>query len=234
MSEWWTYRLGSFLLFSPRTYYRLFELYNEAVWPGQLLALALGLGLVALVARGGPARSRGIGAVLAGCWLWSGVAFLALRYARINFAATYFAWAFAAEAALLLGTAVVRGRVAFERPIDRAGRAGLAILLISVAVLPLLAPALGRGWRSAEIFGLAPDPTAVGTLGALLASRGRPRWLLTVVPLLWCLVTGITLLAMKAPDFWVAPLAAALSVTLAAWQRRASIGDPRRETLALD
>jgi hypothetical protein len=27
MSEWWSYSLSDFLLFSPRTYYRLFDLY---------------------------------------------------------------------------------------------------------------------------------------------------------------------------------------------------------------
>ena len=37
MSEWWTYRLSNFLLFSPRTYYRLFELYNSD--PGRFPSL---------------------------------------------------------------------------------------------------------------------------------------------------------------------------------------------------
>jgi hypothetical protein len=220
MSEWWTYRLGSFLLFSPRTYYRLFELYNTAIWPAQLLALALGLGIAALLLRGGPA-TRWIGAALSACWLWSGVAFLAWRYARINWAATDFAWAFALEAAFLLWTAL-RGRITFGPPADLVGRAGFAIVLVSVAILPLLAPILGRGWRSAEIFGLAPDPTAVATLGALLAAKGRRRWPLMVIPVLWCLVTGATLLAMASPDFWVAPLLSAVSVVLSAGHRRFS------------
>ena len=214
MSEWWTYRLGSFLLFSPRTYYRLFELYNAAVWPAQLLALAAGLGLAALLARGRPGSRRWIGGILAACWLWSGVAFLAWRYARINFAATYFAWAFAAEAALLVWAAL-RGRITFEPPSDLPGRAGLAIVLGSVALLPMLAPLLGRGWRSAEVFGLAPDPTVVATLGALLTAKRGRRWPLMAIPVLWCVVTGVTLLAMKAPDFWVAPLLGAVSVVLA-------------------
>ena len=48
MSEWWTYRLSDLLLFSPQTYYRLFELYNAAIWPAQVLAIALGLAVVAL------------------------------------------------------------------------------------------------------------------------------------------------------------------------------------------
>src|SRR5205807_4521090 len=49
MSEWWTYSLSDFLLFSPRTYYRLFELYNLALWPGQIAAIALGIVLLALL-----------------------------------------------------------------------------------------------------------------------------------------------------------------------------------------
>ena len=43
MSEWWTYRLSNFLLFSPRTYDRLFELYNAAIWPAQAAAFLVGL-----------------------------------------------------------------------------------------------------------------------------------------------------------------------------------------------
>jgi hypothetical protein len=50
MSEWWTYRLTSFLLFSPRTYYRLIELYNESIWPAQLAAAACGLTIAVLLA----------------------------------------------------------------------------------------------------------------------------------------------------------------------------------------
>ena len=39
MTEWESYRLSDFLLFSPRTYWRLFELHNEALWPLPLLAM---------------------------------------------------------------------------------------------------------------------------------------------------------------------------------------------------
>ena len=54
MSEWWTYSLSDFLLFSPRTYYRLFELYNVAIWPLQLVSPRAGRGDPRLVAaRGG-------------------------------------------------------------------------------------------------------------------------------------------------------------------------------------
>ena len=58
-SEWWTYSLSDLLLFSPRTYYRLFELYNEAVWPMHVAA-ALGVPVVAVF---GPTDERETGPV---------------------------------------------------------------------------------------------------------------------------------------------------------------------------
>ena len=103
MSEWWTYTLSDFLLFSSRTYYRLFEIYNAAIWPAQLAAVGLGLAILALLWRGAArVRDRAIPAILAACWLWVAAAFLASRYATINWAAVYFAWAFGLEAALLI------------------------------------------------------------------------------------------------------------------------------------
>jgi Family of unknown function (DUF6064) len=223
MSEWWTYTLSDFLLFSSRTYYRLFEIYNAAIWPAQIAAVGLGLAILALRRRAaaGVYRGRLIAAILAACWLWVAIAFHANRYAPINWAAVYFAWAFGLEAAVLIGIGVVGGRLPFERPTDPAGRAGLAIFLFALAVEPLVGPLLGRGWRQVEIFGVAPDPTAVATLGILLLARVRRRWLLMVIPAIWCAITGATLLAMKAPDAWIPPLAAALASSLAVWQARA-------------
>ena len=60
MSEWWTYSLSDFLLFSPRTYYRLFELYNLAVWPAQIFTLALGIAIVVLLRRGAAWQARAV------------------------------------------------------------------------------------------------------------------------------------------------------------------------------
>jgi hypothetical protein len=214
MSEWWTYTLSDFLLFSPRTYYRLIELYNAAVWPAQIVTVGLGLAIRALLGRAA-VRGRLIAAILAGCWLFVAIAFHANRYATINWAAVYFAWGFGLEAALLIWTGVVRGRLVFERPVDLAGRAGLRIFLFALAVLPMVGPLLGRGWRQVEIFGVAPDPTAVATLGILLLATGRGSRMLIVVPAIWCAISGATLLAMKAPDAWIAPLTAVVVVSVA-------------------
>jgi hypothetical protein len=207
MSEWWTYRLGSFLLFSPRTYYRTIELYNLAVWPAQVAGLAIGLAIVALLIANVGARDRIIAGLLAACWLWIAYAFQYQRYAQINWAANWFAAAFALQAFLLVVLGVIAGRIAFE---PAGGREfGIAALVIGVTVIgyPLLAPLAGRAWTTAEMFGVAADPTAIATVAVLALVRGRLRWWLLIVPLLWCAVTALTLWAMKVPEAGVVAVA---------------------------
>jgi hypothetical protein len=86
MTEWWTYRLSSFLLFSPRTYFRLHELYNLEVWPLQLAGMAVGVAIVVLAYRGHSGRP--VAVLLAVAWLCVAFAYHLRRYATINWAAT--------------------------------------------------------------------------------------------------------------------------------------------------
>jgi hypothetical protein len=220
VTEWWTYTLDDFLLFSPATYWRLFELHNRGVWPAQVPALAAGATILALVRARAVRRGRVAAALLAGCWLWVAWAFHFQRYATINWAAGGFALAFALQAAGLAWTGVVRGRLVFDGPDTRARHAGLALVVFALIGLPLVAPLSGRPWTQAELFGIAPDPTAIATLGVLLAAAGRARWKLMLVPLGWCTVSGATLYAMRS---WgaAACAGAVLVALLAAWSKRA-------------
>jgi len=220
MSEWWTYNLSDFLLFSARTYFRLFEIYNAAIWPAQLGALAIGIAILVLLRRGGRNAGRWILALVAACWIWVAFFFLARRYTTINWAALYFAWAFALEAGLMIWIGVVRRLLTFERPANLASRCGLVIFLFALLAEPLVGPLFGRGGRGVQVFGVAPDPTAVATLGLLLLARGRGRGPLMMIPVLWCAITGATLLAMRAPDAWIPPAAAVITVVTALWSAR--------------
>lgn len=191
MSEWWTYTLSDFLMFSPRTYWRLVELYNRDFWPLQLPLLAAGLAALWLAATQRVQAFRWVAFGLSAVWLWVGWAFLWERYATINWAAQYVALAFAAQAVLLTGAGLMRSNAA-ARP-GTAAR-GLGWLLAAAGLLyPLLGLAAGRPWVQAEVFGMAPEPTALFTLGLLLLS-GQPvsragRTLLFAIPLL-CLLLG--------------------------------------------
>jgi hypothetical protein len=227
MSEWWTYSLSDFLLFSPRTYYRLFELYNLAIWPTQLAALALGATILGMLRTSAAWQGRIIMAVLALVWLWVAWAYFLERYETINWAATYFAAGFAVEAALLVCVGGFR-QVSF-RLSQNASRAGLAISAFAMFLYPLIAPALGRPWTQSETFGITPDPTAIATLGILLVERGRFRWGLSVVPLTWCAITTATLWAMDSFDALVPVLASCLVVLIA--MRKSEAKPDRKEAL---
>lgn len=206
MSEWWTYRPSDFLLFSPRVYWRMFELHNEALWPLHIATLAAGLAIALLALR----RSHGLGSwatlMLAGLWAFVGWSFLWSRYAGINWAAAYVAPAFWLQA-LLFAAGGATGGLAFGRR-DAAARLGLLLAAAGLVAYPLLPPLFGRPWTSAEVFGIAPDPTAIVTLGLLLAAGGRMAALLFPVPVLWLLLSGLTLHTLGDAQAW-APLSAA-------------------------
>ncbi len=219
MSEWWTYRLSNFLLFSPRTYYRLLELYNLAIWPAQLAAAVIGLAIMALLIRESARRDRIIAGLLSACWLWIAWAFHYQRYAQINWLAPWFAAAFALEALLLVVVGAFAGRLVFRRA-DGKRWIATSIVAISVVGYPLLAPLTGRPWTTAETFGAAADPTAIATVATLALVRARIRWLLLAVPLLWCAVAAATLWAMNAPEALVVVAAALVALSPAVPTRR--------------
>lgn len=216
MTEWWTYRLESFALFSARTYHRLIESYNADVWPLQWIALAAGAAaLLWLLREHSALRDRALFVMLAGAWLWVAWAFEHQRLAAINWAADYVAVLFAAQAAALLWVGAVRGVVAFRRDASPTDPIAMAIIGAGLVVYPVIAVALGRPWSQAEVFALMPEPTAIATLGFLLLARPLPRSLL-IVPAAACLWGGATLQALHAAEAAFAPLIALLAV-ICAW-----------------
>jgi hypothetical protein len=214
MSEWWTYRAEDFLLFSPRVYWRMFESHNAALWPLHVITLAAGLIILLFVARR-PGMGRWVSLILAVLWIFVGWSFLWNRYATINWAAVYVAPAFIVEGVLLLVASLLNG-LAFDRrrPSDWIGYLILGFALVGQ---PLLAPLQGRGWTSSEVFGIAPDPTAMATLGVLLLARGRLLPWLLPIPALWCLLSGMTLQTMQEPQAWAPYAALALAAIALIW-----------------
>jgi hypothetical protein len=143
--------------FTGETYFSLFEIYNDTIWPAQVVAYLLGLSVLFLALRPTPAGERIALAVLSLFWLWNGLVYHLVFFLQINFAALPFgaccAAGFAAgrQRGSRWAPAAFRARChQLGRPCLRAVRAGR------------LSPAgLGRGcgWPRAAMFGVA-----------------RPRW----------------------------------------------------------
>ena len=215
MSELWSYSLDDLLLFSPRVYFRMIELHNQALWPAQVLAVLLGLAAILFVVRPSAQRDRLISVIFAAAWLFIALSFFWQQYATINWAAVYFAPIAALEAALLLGLGTFKGWLHFKPPRTAWARVALGLMAFAIIGYPFMAVCLGRPWGTAEVFGIAPDPTAIATVAMLALANGRLRWVLMMIPILWCLTTGLTLWVMKDAGFWIAPVCALLGVALA-------------------
>jgi hypothetical protein len=199
VSEWWTYTLGDFLMFSPATYWRLVENYNKEVWPAQMAGVIAGivaLGLT-LSRRAGATRLQAV--LLAAAFVWVGWAFHWQRYATINWAARYFAFAFWVQAVLL----VVLALLPAKNPAEDKGAAqtiGWFLALAGLVIYPLGSAWDGKVWSQIEVFGVMPEPTALVCLGLVLARNRQPqaifRWGLALIPTVSLLLAAAAFRAM--------------------------------------
>jgi hypothetical protein len=194
-------------MFSPRIYWRLFESLNATWWPLQALLIAAALAWLALFWRSsdapGARRMSAAAAVLGVCWLLVAWVFHWARFAPINAPASAYAVAFVLQGLGLLALAAMFRRSPPVGPDRTPSRVVFALGLWALLGHPLLALLSGRPLAQAEVFGLAPDPTAIATLAFLLLltpARGarslwRVLWWMTVA---WCVVSAATLATMGA------------------------------------
>jgi hypothetical protein len=215
MPDWLTYRPSDLLLFSPRTYYRMFELYHEQVWPIHLVVLAAVVTIAALPRGNDEMRGRAIAGLLAVSWLWVAIAFHLLRYATINWAAKYFAILFAIQAMLLVWHGVIWGRLRVKLSREPATYMAMGLLLVALVIESIAGRLAGRAWLQVEIFGVTPDPTAVAALALLAVSVPRAPRVLLVIPVIWCAIGGVTLWALGSAEAWIVLLSGLSGLLLA-------------------
>lgn len=216
MGTWQSYSLSDLLLFSPRVYHRLFELLNETAWPLQILCAALGIGIATAIARPRQNHLRIAFASLGLIWLWLAWFFFWTHYATINWAANWIAPLIAAQGlALMVISTLGSPRRKEIEPADNMQTIGALLIAAATLGYPLLPLADGRPLAQAEVFGLAPDPTAIATLLALAVARPRGFQPAMVIPALWCSMTGVTLWTLQHWAYWIPPAVAIAALAIA-------------------
>ena len=208
------------LPFTADVLYLLFEQYNDAIWPAQIIAYGLGLAAVILTLKPVRGGDRLIAALLAVAWAWVGVVYHLTHFATINFAAPAYGVVFVLQALLFAWTGVIRGRIAFRFRADVFGWTGLGLVVFAIAGYPLLEWLAGRGWPSTPLFGVAPGPTTMVTIGLLLLTEGRTPLHLVVIPVLWSLASGAMAWVLTSPQGLAIPAAGIGGLGLIVWKRR--------------
>jgi hypothetical protein len=205
------------LPFTPGQFLAVFAAYNRAVWPAQIVAYLLGLGMVPALLR--PTRQSNwmVGAGLALLWVWTGVAYHALFFAPINKAANAFAALFVVQGLLFAHAALLRSDLCLSREHGLRSWLGWALIVYATLVYPLIGAA-SHGYPAMPMFGITPCPVTIFSFGVLLlAQRPLPRRLL-VIPFVWALVGGSAAFLLAVPQDlpW---LASGLLVVPWLWRR---------------
>ena len=208
------------LPFTREQFLAVFAHYNVAIWPLQVVAALLGIAIVvALLLRRSLAGIRVAGTGLALMWLWTGVVYHGVFFARINPAAFAFASLFVVQGMLLAYTAwIARGDA--ERPHAAGIRAGLGWALVVYAGLlyPLVGWLSGHAYPAAPVFGVTPCPVTLFTFGALLLAAQPVARHLLVIPALWAVVGGSAAFLLNVAQDWPL-LIGGLAATALLWHR---------------
>jgi hypothetical protein len=161
-----------------------FVVYNERIWPLQLLGYVLGLLTLVPLFRPGKAWNRVVTGVLAFLWLWLGLVFW--RQAAADMALLYGPTVlFAVQGALFL-YALARDGIAYG-PAGRVRTAtGLAFTAYALVGYPLVGLVVGHVYPQAALSPLFPCPATLLTFGVLLLARRVP-WHLLIIPIFWAL-----------------------------------------------
>jgi len=164
--------------FTTKQFLDVFRAYNEAVWPLQLVFVALAIVALVVVVRGRSQYARRFpAAILVFFWLWMGVVYHLLFFKAINPLATAFGILFIAEA-LLIGWLGVTRPSLYYAPDSRWN---------AVAGWVLAIYALGQRYPGLPTFGL-PCPTTIFTIAILLWMPRTSSRALLVIPILWSIL----------------------------------------------
>lgn len=190
------------LPFTQAQFLGVFTDYNTAVWPVQVAAYLLGLAVMAALLRSSPRGHPFVGGVLAAMWVWTGVAYHGVFFARINPAALAFGALFVAQGVLFVIAGVVRRRLVFGLSAGFASALGWALVVYAAVLYPLLGLWSGHDYPAMPMFGITPCPLTLFTFGLLLLTVAPvPRWLL-VIPLAWSLVGGSAAFMLGVKQDW--------------------------------
>jgi len=194
MGELASYRLSDFILFTQTAYYRQFELYNQAIWPLHILAISFVLVMLYALWKKPVWAGQLVALLLVVSWLWVAWAFLYQRFYQIHVVADWYALGFVLQAGLITWYGVIRNRFTLLVSNPLRIKMGSALLFVAFIFYPYIALISGRSWMQFEMFALAPDPTVLATLAILLFYK--VPIVLYAIPLIWMLLSAMTLLVM--------------------------------------
>lgn len=186
--------------FTVEQFFDVFEAYNTAIWPAQVIAYFIGIGAVALALRENRLSGCVASGILALFWIWMGIFYHMIYFSTINPVAWIFGALFVLEGLMLVVVGSSWGRLSFGFDLKPIPIVGAIFILYAMVAYPLLGFAFGHWYPQAPMFGVAPCPTTIFTFGLLLwAEKPVPAYIL-VIPLIWSIIGTTAAVGLQVPQ----------------------------------
>lgn len=173
--------------FTTEQFFQVFEKYNQTVFPMQFLLILVAIAAISLAVSPKPFANKTISGLLGFLWLWAGVVYHLIFFAKISPPAYLFGASFIVQGLLFLYEGVARNRLSFRASRKFHGILGAMFIVYALAIYPLIGFALGRIYPALQTFGV-PCPTTIFTFGLLLWTDKKVPLSLLIIPVLWSIV----------------------------------------------
>jgi Family of unknown function (DUF6064) len=173
--------------FTIEQFFRVFEKYNQAIYPIQFVLILIAVVVIVLAATRKPSRNKIISGLLGVLWLWTGIVYHLIFFTAISPPAYLFGTLFILQGLLFLYEGVARNRLSFRTSQRFNGILGAVFMAYALVIYPLIGYGLGRVFPSSPTFG-TPCPTTIFTFGLLMWADRKISSSLLIIPVLWSIV----------------------------------------------
>lgn len=166
----------------------VFEAYNSAIRPAQVVGYVLAAVALYLIIRKSKVSGLAMSLFLGLAWIWTGVIYHLVFFSTINQAAFLFGTLFILQGLLIAVFGGFRSDLKFIADEKAKVAAGLILIIYAMVLYPLLAYHSGHVYPRSPTFPFTPCPLTIFTFGVLLLAKSPVKWYLWITPFLWSLV----------------------------------------------
>jgi Family of unknown function (DUF6064) len=173
--------------FTTEEFLNIFRLYNQNIFPLQILFYLLAIFVVFLILKKLKSTNKIIAAILSFFWLWMGIVYHIIYFSSINKAAYIFGVLFILQGIVFFIYGVAADKLGFKYDKNIYNYLGMLFILYALIIYPLLGYILGHQYPYSPTFGL-PCPTTIFTFGILLFIDKRISFIVLIIPFLWSII----------------------------------------------
>jgi hypothetical protein len=175
-------------------FFDLFGTYNEMYLAAIVLTYVLAIISLFMTIRKNNYSNRFISFTLVFLWSWVGVVFgilvfspLPIVMAGIELPGTWYLFGgiFAIHGIILLFNGVFKDAASYTWKNNPRHYIGLLLILFGLVLYPIIGALTGRVFPDYPIFGIAPCPVTLFTIGLLLWTDERPSLEFWFIPIFW-------------------------------------------------